>query len=67
MTVESIALPSGRRPVRNARAKSSLVHLPMPAGVMFAAGPHSGGEPGILPPENPSPWHPVHPVARYFP
>ena len=50
--IESIGAPTGRRPSRRARKKSASVQRPIPAGVMFAAGFHSGGAPGILPPES---------------
>ena len=38
----SMALPSGRRPVRIARTKSASLQLPSPVGVRFAAGRTAG-------------------------
>src|SRR3954468_15626070 len=64
-----MAVPFGRRPVRSARTKSSLLHCPTsPAAVRLAGGGVPGGPIGGAPARS-GPWQPRHPpiVARYWP
>src|SRR6266496_3159559 len=65
-----IGAPPGRLPSRSARIKAaSLQVLIHPLGVILEAGGHSGGVPGMRPPERLGPWQLMQPLvaARYCP